>query len=86
METEKTAIVFSRISIKNRARIVVLGSLVKTSKGNYFLAVSAGKFENESHSIYCISGGTPIGRLLLGKSIGDVVSFNGDKIRISEVV
>ncbi len=84
-EVEKMAIILSRISIKHKARTIVLGSLVQTSKSEYFLAVSAGEFTKGGQSIFCISGGTPIGQLLLGKSIGDVVTFNGDKIRIAKI-
>ncbi len=84
-EVEKMAIILSRISIKHKARTIVLGSLVQTSKSEYFLAVSAGEFTKGAKSIFCISGGTPIGQLLLGKSIGDVVTFNGDKIRIAKI-
>lgn len=84
-DAEKMAVILSRISITNKARSVVLGSLVTTSKSPYFLAVSAGEFKTESHSIYCISGGTPIGQLLLGKSIGDVISYNEEKIRIINI-
>jgi transcription elongation GreA/GreB family factor len=84
-EAEKMAVILSRISITNRARTVVLGSLVTTSKEEYFLAVSAGEYKNEDESIFCISGGTPIGQLLLGKTIGDVVSHNDEKIRIKKI-
>lgn len=84
-EAEKMAIILSRISITYKAKTIVLGSWVKTSKSEYFLAVSAGEFTSETESIYCISGGTPIGQLLLGKSIGDVITFNGDKIRIAQI-
>ncbi len=84
-EAEKMAIILSRISITYKAKTIVLGSWVKTSKSEYFLAVSAGEFNAEIEPIYCISGGTPIGQLLLGKSIGDVITFNGDKIRIAQI-
>ncbi len=84
-EAEKMAVILSRISITNKTRTIVLGSWVTTSKAEYFLAVSAGEFNTKNQSIYCISGGTPIGQLLLGKSIGDVISFNGDKIRIKKI-
>ncbi len=85
-EAEKMAIILSRISIKYKSKTVVLGSCVKTSKAHYFLGVSAGEFKTETECIFCISGGTPIGQLLLGKSIGDVVSFNDQKIRITEIL
>ena len=84
-EAEKMAVVLSRISITNKARTIVLGSYVKTSKSDYFLAVSAGKYETKSKPIYCISGRTPIGQLLLSKTIGDVVTFDGEKIRIVDI-
>mgnify|MGYP000152859284 CR=1 FL=1 len=84
-DAEKMALILTRISIAHKARTIVLGSWVKTSKSEYFLAVSAGEFTAGAESIYCISGGTPIGQLLLGKSIGDVISFNNEKIRIKEI-
>lgn len=84
-DAEKMSIILSRISITNRARTVVLGSLVETSKQVYFLAVSAGEFKNGDESIFCISGSTPIGQLLLGKTIGDVISYNDEKIRIKGI-
>lgn len=85
-EVERMAIILSRISITLKTNAVVLGSLVKTSKRDYFLAISAGEYEDTDNPIFCISRGTPIGKLLLGKSIGDVVDFNGEKLRISEIV
>jgi transcription elongation GreA/GreB family factor len=85
MEAEKMALILTRISITYKAKTIVLGSWVKTSQSEYFLSVSAGKFDTENEPIYCISGATPIGQLLLGKSIGDVISFNDEKIRIKEI-
>jgi len=85
MEAEKMALILTRISITYKSKTIVLGSWVKTSQSEYFLSVSAGKFDTENELIYCISGATPIGQLLLGKSIGDVISFNDEKIRIKEI-
>ena len=86
LEVERMAIILSRVSISMRTNAVLLGSLVKTSKRDYFLAISAGAYESDSDPVYCISRGAPIGKLLLGKSIGDVVDFDGEKIRISEIL
>lgn len=86
LEVERMDIILSRISISLKTNAVVLGSLVRTSKRNYFLAISAGEYDGVENPIYCVSRATPIGKLLLGKSIGDVVDFNGEKIRISEIV
>lgn len=86
LEAERMAIILSRLSISLRTNAVVLGSLIKTSKRDYFLAISAGAYGGAENPIYCISRGTPIGKLLLGKSIGDVIDFDGEKIRISEIL
>jgi transcription elongation GreA/GreB family factor len=85
LEVEKMGIILTRISIRLKMNTVILGSLVRTSKDDYFLAVSAGAFDNKSESVFCISAVTPMAKLLLGKSIGDVVDFNGDKIRITKI-
>ncbi len=85
-DAEKMALILSRISVRYKANTIVLGSWVKTSKSDYFLAVSAGEFKAEDQTIYCISGGTPIGQLLLGKSIGDVIAYKDEKIRIVEIL
>lgn len=85
-DAEKMALILTRISITYKAKTIVLGSWVKTSQSEYFLSVSAGKFDADEGPIYCISGATPIGQLLLGKSIGDVISFNDEKIRIKEIL
>ena len=86
LEVERMAIILDRISISMRTNAVLLGSLVKTSKRYYFLAISAGIYEDAENPIYCISRASPIGKLLLGKSIGDVVDYDGEKIRIAEIL
>lgn len=86
LEAERMAIILSRVSIKMKTNAVLLGSWVKTSKRDYFLAISAGEFTGAENPIYCISRAAPIGKLLLGKSIGDVVDFEGEKIRIAEIL
>lgn len=86
LEVERMAIILSRVSITMKTNAVLLGSWVKTSKRDYFLAISAGAYEGAENPIYCISRAAPIGKLLLGKSIGDVVDFDGEKIRIAEIL
>ncbi|SEO02832.1 hypothetical protein SAMN05216436_12919 [bacterium A37T11] len=52
------------------------GSLVKTNRGQFFVAVSAGQLEVGGQSCYAISAASPIGRLLLGKTLFDRFTFN----------
>ncbi|WP_257212925.1 GreA/GreB family elongation factor [Maribacter sp. 4U21] len=53
-----------------------LGAVVVTDKQSYYIAISAGALTYKEVSLFCISPGTPIGKLLLGKQTGDTIQFN----------
>lgn len=74
-----------KINIKDSATIVRLGSLVITNKTNYFMAISAGKITIDNQLYYAISTSSPIGKLLLGKTIGDTFIFNNKTLAINGV-
>lgn len=76
-------LVLSKISLENSDN-VKLGSLVVTNHINYFLAISAGEIKIENQVYYAISPSSPIGQLLLGKSTGEVITYNKE-INILEV-
>ena len=77
--------VMAKVRLQENREAIGLGSCVATSRGNYFLSISAGAFTKKNQSFFCISMATPIGKLLLGKTIGDTVVFNGQKIEILEI-
>ncbi len=64
---------------------IVLGSLITTSMGVFYLAVSLGKMEVENKEVFVLSAVAPLGKLLLGKSIGDHFDFNSQHISIIDV-
>ncbi|MDM1295779.1 GreA/GreB family elongation factor [Sphingobacterium sp. N143] len=68
-----------------KADLVKVGSLVKTNTGIYFIAVSIGLLKIDAANIFVISPVSPIGKLLLGKTVGDSFSFNGVDQRILAV-
>lgn len=82
---EKMHSALSRINMAAPAEHIRAGDLVFTSKNNYFLAISAGEFRHQDLRVYCISTQTPIGILLLGKSIGNTFEFNGEVIEIMNI-
>ncbi|MGI9553065.1 MAG: 3-oxoacyl-ACP synthase [Aurantibacter sp.] len=84
-EAESTRQSLAKVNIETRSYMVGLGSLVQTSKAHYFLSISASEFKDFEDSIFCISSGTPIAQLLLGKSKGDVVVFNGEHIEVLKI-
>lgn len=75
----------NRIDINKKSDIVILGSLVKTSIGNYFLSVSIGKIIIDRTDFYCISVLSPIGKLLLGSKKDHEIYYNNLKILINDV-
>jgi len=75
----------SKIDISKTSSIAHLGSIIKTTKNNYFLSVSAGKLRVNNEVFFAISTHSPIGKLLLGKQKNDVIVWNGSSMKILEV-
>ena len=85
VEAEKTLESFKKVNATKFSSSVSLGSMVRTTNGTYYIAISAGKYENKGAIVYCISANTPIGKLLISKSQGDVFVFNGKEHKILEI-
>jgi transcription elongation GreA/GreB family factor len=85
-EINKLRTALSKINIEKKPTLVGLGSLVYTSKAHYLIAVSLGALKVGDDSFYAISPSTPIGQLLMGKKVGDEVSFNGNSCVIEQVL
>lgn len=84
-EAEKMMQLLSKVNLESNTALVGLGSLVFTSKSNYFIAISAGEFKNKENQVYCISPNTPIAKLLAGKKAGEIALFNGQEIVVKEI-
>lgn len=63
-----------------------LGSVVYTSQANYFISVSVGEISANNEKFYAIATNTPIGKLLLGKKVGDRITFRNQSFVIEKVV
>lgn len=61
------------------------GSLVITNNGNFYISISAGQLQLEGKIFFAISAASPIGKMLLGKAIGEQFSFNGKTYLIEQV-
>lgn len=84
-EIQKVGETLSKIDRSKSHKIVSLGSVVYTTKTNYFIAISAGELEVENTLFYAISPSTPIGQLLLSKQKGDTIRFRNDAFIIETV-
>mgnify|MGYP000099498583 CR=1 FL=1 len=85
-EIEKLKNILSKINTEERPGKVGVGSLVLTSKAHYFISVSLGALKADDKTVYAISPGTPVGRLLMGKQVGDEISFNENVFVIEKLV
>lgn len=64
---------------------VQLGSYVKTTGANYFIAIPAGEISVEHEKFYAIGANSPVGQALLGKKSGEIFVFNGMERRINSI-
>lgn len=64
---------------------IQLGSLVETQMGFYYLAVSLGRVQLAGKSYFVISPASPIGKQLLGNTVGNEIAFNGRKLLIKGI-
>ena len=76
---------FKKIPLQASSSQVGLGSLVFTDQQNYYMGISAGELKIDGVSYFAIAPNTPIGKLLLGKVVGDLVVFNSKKIVIRQI-
>ncbi len=66
--------------------MVVLGSVVYTSNGNFYIAASIGKVAVENQPFFAISPASPIGKLLLTKKAKETFSLNGNDFTILAII
>ena len=85
-EIEKTKQILSKINTESTSKNIGLGSVVFTTTSNYFISISTGELKVENETFYAISANTPIGQLLLGKSIGDEVVFRNMSFKITKIL
>lgn len=85
-EIQKTKNTLSKMNLDNPSGTISLGSVVYTSIHNYFISISAGELMVATQTFYAISPNTPIAKLLIGKTIGDRVSFRGQEFKIRSVL
>ncbi|WP_036195381.1 GreA/GreB family elongation factor [Maribacter antarcticus] len=65
---------------------VGLGTMVKTTTSTYFIAISAGECAYENQKVFCISPATPIGKLVMGKQIGDSFTFQSKENKLLIII
>ena len=77
--------VLEKIDFSKTTGQVRLGSLIISSRGNYYLSISAGLVKIGLEEYFAVSRSSPIGKLLLGKKIGSVINLAEKQITILDV-
>lgn len=77
--------ILAKIKLVEVSELVKLGSIIITNQATYFLAISAGQITISDNYYYAISPSSPIGKLLLGKKVGNEFIFNGKTVAIQEI-
>lgn len=78
--------IFVQIDIQKKSDVVVSGSLVKTSKGLFFVSVALPKISIDGKNIIAISAKSPLGEKLMGKKVNDKIEVNGIEHLIEEII
>jgi len=76
----------SKINLSKKYQVVERGSLVITNEGSYFISIGVGKVVVDNNTFYCISLGSPIGKQLYNKKIGDSFSFMNKELKIQKIL
>ncbi|MCL4639976.1 MAG: GreA/GreB family elongation factor [Olivibacter sp.] len=74
------------VSVALVSDIVQLGSLVQTNDGLFFLAIALGTVELSPYSFFVISPVSPFGQTMLGKRVGECLTFNKRSYQILAIV
>ena len=83
---KKTKEYISNIKTNVESNDAVLGSIVKTNIMNFYISTSIGKIDLEDETFYAISVNSPIGQLLINKSVNASFEFNQNKYVIAEII
>ena len=76
---------FKSLPVEEETDIVLPGSVVQTNIGCYFIGLSLGKVLVDDWFIQAISIASPLGKLLLRKTVGEEVMLNNSVQKIKNI-
>ena len=85
-EIQKIKEILFKVDVSKTLKVVGLGSVVYTTQAHYFIAISVGELTVDGVRFYAVSPSTPMGQLLIGKSVGEEVVFREQKIIIDQII
>lgn len=85
-EAGQQKIALQQIENVDAAKEVKNGSLVLTSGGNFYISISAGELKHDGQIFFAVSQAAPIGKLFIGKKVGEELNFNGKKYLVTDIL
>lgn len=85
-EIEKIRAQLSRIKTTSTSKIIGLGSVIFSTQANYFIAISGREIEVDGTKFFAISPNTPIGLILMGKTMNDEIVYGSQHFKIVDVI
>jgi transcription elongation GreA/GreB family factor len=82
---EEQLTLLSRIDLSKIHVKIGLGSLVNCENQWYYFSIGHGLLQVANQSIFCLNPQAPLGKEMLGKAVGDLVSFQGRKMVIQSI-
>jgi len=73
--------VLKKLNPDFHSETIQTGSLIRTDKGNFYIAIPLGKVDDTM----VISAASPLGKEMIGKKVGDDVVFNKTKYEIRKI-
>ncbi len=84
-EAQRMKADLEKLDPATESAVAIPGSLVKTSRGRFYISISAGKILLDGTDYFAVSPASPIGALLLGKRVGDSATFNRIEYRVEAI-
>ncbi|MBS7332347.1 MAG: hypothetical protein KIG88_01965 [Weeksellaceae bacterium] len=75
---------FLKLGVKE-SKIIINGSYVETSMGNFLIGCSLGEIKFDDKKIFVLSNQTALAKVILGKSVNDTFQMNGKTFQINKV-
>ena len=85
-ELQKLRAALGLVSPAHESDTVQPGSLVRSSQGNYYIAISVGKLSSDGDVWYALSPASPLGARLMGLNAGDSFALNGKQFVLTQVL
>lgn len=85
-ELNKLKTTLELIAPAQKSAIVIPGSVVFTSNGNFYIAIGAGQLKVGDKMFYAVSSASPIGSKLAGQKAGYSFTLNNKQYLIESVL